>query len=230
MTSKKRKWLLIPMLSLCLNLAIPTQITAHCQMPCGIYHDEMVFDFIDQYVETMYKAISILTEFKTSTPKELNTFVRWVIEKEQASDDVAELITKYFLQQKIKPGEPDTDKCLRSAHQMLFYMVQIKQNTDLGVLEKFADEWERFKLLFHVEGYECKIEMLKMKKIQDKQLESKQKEQDVAPPSAGQIAPKGATAPTKQPPAQIAPKANTAVSSWKSVHSHDGLPPHSHDD
>ena len=30
----------------------PSTLTAHCQMPCGIYHDSMVYDQIDQYAET----------------------------------------------------------------------------------------------------------------------------------------------------------------------------------
>ena len=149
----------------------------HCQMPCGIYHDNMVFDQIDQYVETMYKGISVLKTNKFDTVRERNEFVRWVIQKEKASDEVSEIISTYFLQQKIKPDEEDTVKRVVSAHKLLFLAVQIKQNVDIKILENFADEWEDFKQMFHVVGYECAIEQVKMRKRQH-ELQKAQEEKE----------------------------------------------------
>src|SRR5205085_11755115 len=83
-------------------------LNAHCQMPCGIYHDDMVYDQIDQYVETMFKGTSVLAKNKFSTNAERNEFVRCVCNKERMSDELANLLTTYFLQQKIKPNEDDT--------------------------------------------------------------------------------------------------------------------------
>ncbi len=137
------------------------QLSAHCQMPCGIYHDDMVYDLIDQYVETMYKGISVINNNKFTTPKEKNEFIRWVMEKDKASDQMAKLITEYFLQQKIKAGEDDTVKRLVSAHQLLFLLVAIKQNTNLELVKTFSTEWDKFKLMFHREDYECEIDKLK---------------------------------------------------------------------
>jgi nickel superoxide dismutase len=148
-------------------LAQVNNVQAHCQMPCGIYHDDMVFDLIDQYVETMIKAVSVLKNSKFETVREKNEFIRWVCEKEKESNDAAKLITTFFLQQKIKPGEADTAKRVESAHKLLCMLVSIKQNTDVKLVEDFGDEWEKFKLMFHVEAYECKIEQIKMKKRQE---------------------------------------------------------------
>lgn len=154
-------------------------LSAHCQMPCGIYHDDMVFDQIDQYVETMYKAISILKDNKSQTPRDRNEFTRWVLQKETASDEVADTITTFFLQQKIKPGEQDTIKRITAAHKLLFLLVGIKQNVDLAIVEEFADQWEKFKLMFHVEGYECKVEQIKMRKRQELQKQQALEKQSV---------------------------------------------------
>lgn len=148
-------------LGIFLSLCSQNPLFSHCQMPCGIYHDQMVFDQVDQYVETMFKGMTILSDSKFETTRERNEFVRWVIQKEKASDEMAELFTTYFLQQKIKSGEENTAKRLASAHQLMFLMMQIKQSVDRKLVENFADEWEKFKLMFHVEGYECQIEMLK---------------------------------------------------------------------
>lgn len=159
-------------MGICLVLCYQAVLTAHCQMPCGIYHDNMVFDEIDQYVETMYKGMTELSEHDARTSKEKNNFVRWVLEKENESDNIANLITAYFLQQKIKPGEDETAKRLASAHKLLFMLMQIKQNVDRKFVDDFADEWEKFKLMFHVEGYECQVELMKERKRQQKLLEA----------------------------------------------------------
>lgn len=147
---------------------------AHCQMPCGIYHDEMVYDQIDQYVETMVKGISVLQDNKFSTVQDRNVFVRWVMEKDTASDQVADVLTEYFLQQKIKPGDPDTAKRVLSCHKLLFLLVQIKQNADLKIVNDFYEEWEKFKLMFHIEGYKCKVSQAKLEKWKQQQIQKGQ--------------------------------------------------------
>ncbi len=140
-------------------------ISAHCQMPCGIYHDAMVYDQIDQYVETMVKAMAMLNDSKFSSARDRNEFTRWVITKEEESDNMAQLITKYFLQQKIKPGEDDTNKRLDSAHKLLFLLVQIKQTVDVKFVRSFAEEWDKFKRMFHVENYECEVGKAKIERL-----------------------------------------------------------------
>lgn len=147
-------------------------LEAHCQMPCGIYHDNMIYDQIDQFVETVYKGISVLNESKFTTPKERNDYIRWVMEKDHGADDAAHIILTYFLQQKIKPDETDTAKRLTSAHKLLFLLVAIKQNVDLDTVKEFNAEWEKFKLMFHREGYECEMEkkeFLQLKELRDAQ-------------------------------------------------------------
>lgn len=151
-----------------ITLCYQTHLSAHCQMPCGIYHDDMVFDQIDQYIETMVKGVSVLNENKFNNLQERNEFVRWIMQKENASNETADLITTFFLQQKIKPGEEDTPKRVLSAHKLLFLLVQIKQTADFKVLNDFYEEWEKFKLMFHIEGYKCKMEQVKLKKWAEK--------------------------------------------------------------
>lgn len=149
-------------------------LSAHCQLPCGIYHDDMIYDLIDQYAETMYKGITVMNQSKLDSVHDFNELTRWVIEKEKESNETAQLITFYFLQQKIKPGEPETTKRLEAAHKLLFLLVAIKQNNEIRFVDQFAKQWEDFKLMFHPEGYECKVEMLKLKKKQE-ELKTKSK-------------------------------------------------------
>lgn len=159
------------LLAIIASASLQGTLSAHCQMPCGIYHDEMVYDEIDQYVETMYKAMGVLNDNHFETVREHNEFTRWVMQKEKESNDIADLITTFFLQQKIKPDEEDTSKRLATAHKMLFYLMQIKQNTDKKFVDSFSEEWDRFKLMFHVDNYACRIETIKKKRAEEKQLE-----------------------------------------------------------
>lgn len=139
-------------------------VHSHCQMPCGIYHDDMVFDMVDQYVETMYKAMSELNDNAFKTAEDKNQFCRWVSQKETQSNDIANLFLTYFLQQKIKPDEKDTPRKVILTQKLLFLIVQIKQNVDPKIVLKFADQWMEFKHMFHREDYECKTEEIKTKK------------------------------------------------------------------
>lgn len=153
-------------------------LSAHCQMPCGVYHDDMVYDQVDQFVETTFKGISVMNESKFSTVKDKNEFVRWVMQKEKMCNDTAELLTTYFLQQKIKPDEADTVKKLTAAHKLLFLLVAIKQNTEIEFVKEFNTEWEKFKVMFHRDGYECEMEKREFKALEDlKQNLSKKAEE-----------------------------------------------------
>jgi len=166
------------MRSLILSILVlgSASLAAHCQMPCGIYHDEIAYDVLDQYVETVHKGISELLTMKFETPAERNQYVRWIIQKEKLSDEAAQTILKYFLQQKIAPGEADTTAKVVAAHKMLSLLVAIKQTVDLKILYEFLDEWNKFKLMFHREGYRCKIEEMKLKKWQEEAKKLREKE------------------------------------------------------
>lgn len=146
-------------------------------MPCGIYHDDMVYDQIDQYVETMYKAVAEIEDNTFQNPQQRNQLVRWVLQKDVQSDEATRLITTYFLQQKIKPDEPDTQEKVVSAHKLLFLIVAIKQNADKKIVLDFNEEWTKFKHFFHRKGYECKIEKMKLKKWEEEHERLKKEEE-----------------------------------------------------
>lgn len=129
------------------------QLSGHCQMPCGIYDDQMVYDQINQYYLTMFKGVKALKNNKFQTDEEKNHFVRWVMTKDRLSDEVAMVITTYFLQQKILPIEDNTE-LLKSLHRLLFLLVAIKQNVDINIVKDFGKEWEKFKTSFSPE-IEC---------------------------------------------------------------------------
>lgn len=129
-------------------LVIQSGLSAHCQMPCGIYHDELVLSSIDQYIETMNKAASELNSIKFDDPQTRSQFVRWVMNKEDETKRAGDLLVVYFLQQKVKPDAPNAQKLAVSLHKLLFLMVKIKQETDVNAVKNFTAEWNSFKQLY----------------------------------------------------------------------------------
>lgn len=160
--------------------ATPSLLRSHCQMPCGIFYDGVVFDQVDQYIETMVKAINVLQNNEFKTIQDRNTFVRWVIQKENNTNEIANLITTYFLQQKIKPGQENTVDRLVSAHMLLSYLVQIKQSVNGEAVNHFYEEWEKFKEFFPVNGYKSAVDQKKLNKmVQDiEKVKNDQNEMD----------------------------------------------------
>jgi len=141
-------------LGICLILGpFSSPLSAHCQMPCGIYDDQMIYDEVDQFYLTMYKCVKALENNQFKTDEDKNQFIRWVITKENKCNELAMLITVYFLQQKIMPID-DNAELVKSLHKLLFQLVAIKQNVDIKIVKKFGKEWENFKTLFHPE-IEC---------------------------------------------------------------------------
>lgn len=135
--------------------AFTLSLHAHCQMPCGIYHDQMIYDQVNQYYETMYKANMALKNNKLQTVEDYNQFVRWIMSKDHQSDEIANLLCTYFLMQKIKPGEEESAELVTSIHKLLHLIVGIKQTVGMNCVTDFGKEWDHFKFLFHPE-MECK--------------------------------------------------------------------------
>ncbi len=132
--------------SLCIIfLCCQMGLGAHCQMPCGIYHDEIVFGQLEEYIELMNKAMQELKTNEFATPAERANFIRWVTLKDTNSDEMAALLTKYFLQQRIKS---DQTELLTHAHKVLVGMMQVKQLVDQGSVEKLKQELKTFKELY----------------------------------------------------------------------------------
>src|SRR4030065_958130 len=82
-------------------------LLAHCQVPCGIYYDEARFKMMFEHVTTMEKAMTEIAELTKQNPVNYNQMVRWVINKEKHAEEFSEILSYYFLAQRIKPAVAD---------------------------------------------------------------------------------------------------------------------------
>ncbi len=113
-----------------------TDASAHCEIPCGIYGDDARFSSIFEDIETIHKSMTKINEL-SSTPGDANQLVRWVNNKETHANRIREVVTQYFMTQRIKIPDFSDEKAVASyhdklalLHQMLVYAMKCKQTTD----------------------------------------------------------------------------------------------------
>ncbi len=129
---------------------------AHCEVPCGIYGDEMRFDMIEEHIVTIEKSMQMIVELSREAEKNYNQIVRWISNKEEHANHIQEIVSQYFLTQRVKVADArDKDayqkyvKQVVLLHQMLVYAMKTKQSVDLSNVEQlhgFMDEFERIYL------------------------------------------------------------------------------------
>jgi nickel superoxide dismutase len=121
---------------LALTMAVmPAPVEAHCQIPCGIYDDEMRFQMLEEHITTIEKSMKLVVELSADPGKNANQLVRWVVNKDEHADEMAEIVTKYFLQQRLKLDDPQWAAKVKPCHEILFYSMKAKQTTDPANVE-----------------------------------------------------------------------------------------------
>jgi nickel superoxide dismutase len=125
------------------TLLAAQNLLAHCQIPCGIYDDPARFTELKEHITTIEKSMNQILELgkETKNPN-YNQLVRWVQNKDNHADEFSEIVTYYFLAQRIKPAPADDAKAypkyveqLTLLHQMVVAAMKAKQTTDLQHVE-----------------------------------------------------------------------------------------------
>ncbi len=127
-------------------------VFSHCEIPCGIYNDEMRFTMIEEHIKTIEKAMKEIVHLSEHQPSNFNQIVRWVTNKEKHAEEIQHIISQYFLTQRVKLVEKEDDKAhkirtehLSSCHEILFFAMKTKQTTDLSNVEKLKSAVKAFK-------------------------------------------------------------------------------------
>jgi len=138
--------LLVAVVGTVVVLLVSTRMArAHCEVPCGIYADELRFEQMLEDQTTIAKAmVQINTLAEKDDALSQNQLVRWVNTKETHATNTQHIIAQYFLTQRIKPGtDAASQKAyiaqLIAAHTVLQAAMKCKQTVDAEnatVLEK----------------------------------------------------------------------------------------------
>jgi nickel superoxide dismutase len=105
---------------------------AHCQVPCGIYGDQMRFEQMLEDEQTISKAQLQINELTTGEvdAQSVNQLARWVATKEEHATKIQQTIAAYFLAQRIKADNPAYVKQLTAAHTVIVNAMKCKQSAD----------------------------------------------------------------------------------------------------
>ena len=128
-------------LSLAFACAFTSLAMAHCQVPCGIYGDQLRFEQMLEDEHTIAKAQAQINEMTDGeiTAQKVNQMARWVAAKEDHATKIQNTIAAYFMAQRIKADNNDYVKQLTAAHAVMVAAMKCKQSADPAtakVLEK----------------------------------------------------------------------------------------------
>ena len=129
-------------------LLAPVLVSAHCEVPCGIYDDEARIAMLTEHATTIAKAMEQIAALTSSEDINSNQIVRWINTKEQHATEVQQIVSQYFMTQRIKPDQEYYAEKLQSLHRMLLSAMKCKQTTDLENVESLSRELEVFHGLY----------------------------------------------------------------------------------
>ena len=114
-----------------LSISLTSFAWAHCQVPCGIYGDKLRFEMLREHITTIEKSMNQVTALSAAPGENMNQLVRWVNNKDDHADQFSEILTQYFLAQRIKAKTGRYHHKLVLLHKMQVAAMKCKQTTDL---------------------------------------------------------------------------------------------------
>ncbi len=121
------------------------QASAHCQVPCGIYDDAARITRLKEDTATIRKAVDQINKLGGAHDvTSINQATRWIMTKEEHASHIIEVVSQYFLTQKVKPVAAGADgydgylKKLADHHAVMSAAMKTKQTVDMGNVDALA--------------------------------------------------------------------------------------------
>ncbi|MEX2578431.1 MAG: superoxide dismutase [Ni] [Verrucomicrobiales bacterium] len=113
-----------------------SNLQAHCQVPCGIFSDQLRFESMLEDQETIAKANVQMAELiQENTPLNANQAARWITTKEDHCKKIIETVSEYFMAQRIKTDADNYEEQLVAAHALMQAAMKAKQDPSAEVAE-----------------------------------------------------------------------------------------------
>ncbi len=120
-------------------------LLGHCQIPCGIYSDALRIIQIREDLQTIEKSIMMIKKLSDkSNPQSINQVTRWISSKEKHAQNIQNIISEYFLTQRIKQNSKNYENELITLHQLLISVMKCKQGLDKENVKKSNDLLDNF--------------------------------------------------------------------------------------
>jgi nickel superoxide dismutase len=152
----KSRILLLWVFAVCLMLPSPG-LRAHCEIPCGIYNDELRITLLREHCDTIEKSMKMIAELSAADEINYNQLVRWVNNKEDHANELQHIVTQYFMTQRVKPAAGSDESAQKSytaqlslLHRMLVSAMKAKQTIDPAHVEELRKLIAEFAGLYFV--------------------------------------------------------------------------------
>eukprot|EP00933_Yihiella_yeosuensis_P082224 TRINITY_DN96008_c0_g1_i1.p1 TRINITY_DN96008_c0_g1~~TRINITY_DN96008_c0_g1_i1.p1 ORF type:complete len:176 (-),score=49.13 TRINITY_DN96008_c0_g1_i1:216-743(-) len=114
-------------------------VRCHCQVPCGIFHDDGRIASILEDAQTIRKAVVQCQELhKSGKLQDVHQMVRWINTKEDHAAKIMNTVSEYFMAQKIKKellSDHDYYEVLGLHHAVLVAAMKAKQSSELAAVD-----------------------------------------------------------------------------------------------
>lgn len=137
---------------------MPSLLFAHCEIPCGIYDDKMRIDMLNEHIDTIEKSMKRIVKLEGSEKVNPNQLVRWINNKDDHANQLQDIVTQYFMTQRVKLVDDSDKKAMQKyqtelilLHQMLVYASKTKQTTNLEYCEKLRISVNEFYNMYFTE-------------------------------------------------------------------------------
>ena len=134
--------------SMVLVIVCSSTVWSHCQIPCGIYDDQMRAELIAEHITTIEKSMNQIMDLEKEEDANSNQLVRWIMNKEEHASEIQEIVTSYFMTQRIALGADNYEKKLTALHKLIIYAMKCKQATDLSHIKNLRSALDDFNSLY----------------------------------------------------------------------------------
>ncbi len=140
---------LFPLIALLISFSATHRLSAHCQVPCGVYGDPARFTQMLEDQTTIAKAIAQISELAGKKDAlSSNQLTRWVATKEDHASKIQKIIAEYFLTQRIKSSSDKYEDLLKGAHGVMVAAMKCKQGTDSKSADALKSAIEAFQAVY----------------------------------------------------------------------------------
>jgi nickel superoxide dismutase len=152
-----KKYLIIMLVFLSV-IVLNQKVFAHCEIPCGIYDDHMRIHMMEEDVTTIEKSMNEILNLQKQNPVNYNQLVRWIQNKDVHADKLSDIVTQYFMKQRIKVVSRSNGASfnkyieqLTLLHQIMVHSMQAKQTVDLSHVEALRSLISQFEKAYFKE-------------------------------------------------------------------------------
>ena len=131
------------------SYALSQSLSAHCQVPCGVYGDSARFSQMLEDQTTIAKAIDQISDLAVKKDaKSANQLNRWVAAKEDHASKIQKIIAEYFLTQRIKSSSEKYGALLKGAHSVMVAAMKCKQGADTQTADTLKSAIKSFQQVY----------------------------------------------------------------------------------